>query len=79
MQKKKKKEIDLCTWLGGTCNCEVGEGFDRWRLALGNNSDFFEEQTPLAPNLAAVTASSRVGEIVKNNKHEFPNMNIVKK
>ena len=40
---KKCQKIDLCPWLGGTCNCEIGEGFDRWRLALGNNSDIFEE------------------------------------
>ena len=36
----------MCPWLGGTCNFEVGEGFGRRSLALGNNSDFFEEQTP---------------------------------
>ena len=39
--------MDLCPWLGGTHNFEVGdefgEGFGRQRLALGNDSDFLEE------------------------------------
>ena len=49
-QTHKKYQIDgsnVCPWLGGTCNFDVGEdlgeGFGRRRLALGNNSDFLEE------------------------------------
>ena len=44
---KMSKKMDLGSWLGGTCNFQVGEefgeGFCRQRVALGNNSDFLEE------------------------------------
>ena len=44
---KNVKKTDLGSWLGGTCNFEVGEkfgeGFCRQRLVLGNNSGFLEE------------------------------------
>ena len=46
-KKKNVKKMDLGSWLGGTCNFEVGEefgeGFCRQHLVLGNNSDFLEE------------------------------------
>ena len=48
---KNVEKTDLGPWLGGTCNFEVGEefgeGFCRQCLALGNNSYFLEEWTPL--------------------------------
>ena len=50
-KKNNVKKMDLGSWLGGTCNFEVGEGFCRQRLALGNNSDFLEEWTPLMVSL----------------------------
>ena len=44
---KNVKKTALGSWLGGTCNFEVGEefveGFCRQCLVLGNNSDFLEE------------------------------------
>ena len=48
---QKIKKMDLGSWLGDTCNFEIGEEFEerfcRQCLALGNNSDFLEESTPL--------------------------------